>query len=81
MTPAEIVDIAPRGWAFHVLRERGYPIAVAIRVACTPPLTVNQPSAINDARPGLELQDALEAKFGQVVGIFMDAGLHRRLAK
>lgn len=49
------------------LTGQGYPVALAFRVACTPPFEIAAPSDGDDARPGREIADAVEANFGRVV--------------
>lgn len=54
------------------LRGRGYPLALAMRVALTPPLILPvEPSVDDDSRPGRELAEGVERHFGTMVRMFV----------
>lgn len=59
---------ARQAFVAYRLRGLGYPLVVAMRVALTPPLTVARPSD-DDPRPGRELREHVDLRFGQVVSM------------
>lgn len=55
------------GLVAHELVQRGYPVQVAVRVACTPRRAYAPRAFDPDAHPGQELHDALAQKFSQSI--------------
>jgi hypothetical protein len=67
LTIATPTPMAGDAWVAYELTRRGYPMVVALRIACTPPMTVNVPAPDHGARPGREIQEAVDSRFGDVI--------------
>lgn len=67
MTPIDRAFLRGHSTLVRVLSDRGYPVGLAVRIACTPPFAITTSNDDAGARPGRELARSIEMNVGKVV--------------